>query len=399
MAQKLYKRRNFVNGSSGGTPLNGTSDSDYSKGNLNIMDAAIDAIDDRVVTLMDSLEDMQTYATTSESWAVGGTDSRDGEDTDNAKYYAERAKTSSTTASTLADTCSAYVTEAKNFADSAEQSAAIAEGINTILYDNVPNRLDIKCDDITVSSAILNPTYTNKKISENFYTLFPTSYEWDKYAYYSEDGETFVKASDDKSIHYQTSDMGIAISNGYIYYKLGIETNSTTNNLLANIEKNYINLGATIWEEGVTYSAGSYAVYEGYMYECETAHTSSSKILPDNKMYWAQINLANITDSLSTRITSLNDNLAKKTSNNFGSAVTLSSGDSVPSDGVVQFYGVLGASAGMIQCYINNIAIEYRQNTSTETPNYLIMFRVNKGDIISYSTANSTSCTIAFRPT
>lgn len=34
----------------------------------------------------------QDAATEAESWAVGGTGSRDGEDTDNAKYYAERAK-------------------------------------------------------------------------------------------------------------------------------------------------------------------------------------------------------------------------------------------------------------------------------------------------------------------
>lgn len=41
----------------------------------------------------DSAVAADTSATEAESWAIGGTEAREGEDTDNAKYYAERAKT------------------------------------------------------------------------------------------------------------------------------------------------------------------------------------------------------------------------------------------------------------------------------------------------------------------
>lgn len=40
-----------------------------------------------------SAENIDTYVTAAESWAIGGTESREGEDTNNAKYYAEKAET------------------------------------------------------------------------------------------------------------------------------------------------------------------------------------------------------------------------------------------------------------------------------------------------------------------
>lgn len=46
--------------------------------------------------LTDAVEDSETAATLSESWAVGGTGTRPGEDYDNSKYYAEMAKQAAT---------------------------------------------------------------------------------------------------------------------------------------------------------------------------------------------------------------------------------------------------------------------------------------------------------------
>lgn len=51
--------------------------------------AAEEAREDKETGYVAQAEDAATEA---ESWAVGGTGSRDGEDTDNAKYYAEQAK-------------------------------------------------------------------------------------------------------------------------------------------------------------------------------------------------------------------------------------------------------------------------------------------------------------------
>lgn len=61
-------------------------------------------------------------ATKAESYAVGGTGSRTGEDTDNAKYYSQSAKTSATTATNNANTATTKANEAATSATSAKTS-------------------------------------------------------------------------------------------------------------------------------------------------------------------------------------------------------------------------------------------------------------------------------------
>lgn len=55
-------------------------------------------------------------ATEAESWAKGGTSSRSGEDTNNAKYYSEQASASATGASGSASTATSKATEAQSWA-------------------------------------------------------------------------------------------------------------------------------------------------------------------------------------------------------------------------------------------------------------------------------------------
>lgn len=62
-------------------------------------------------------------ATKAESYAVGGTNSRTGEDTDNAKYYSQQAEQSHLTAKNSADTASIKAGEAANSAETAKTSA------------------------------------------------------------------------------------------------------------------------------------------------------------------------------------------------------------------------------------------------------------------------------------
>lgn len=70
-------------------------------------------------------------ATLAESWAVGGTGTRDGEDTDNSKYYAEQSKTQATksesSADASADSAKASATSANSAADSATAAAKSAK--------------------------------------------------------------------------------------------------------------------------------------------------------------------------------------------------------------------------------------------------------------------------------
>ncbi|MCR5621420.1 MAG: hypothetical protein K6G18_06150 [Treponema sp.] len=65
-------------------------------------------------------------ATLAESWAVGHTGTRTGEDTDNAKYYAETAASAATSATASESAASASATGAETAAESAAGSAADA---------------------------------------------------------------------------------------------------------------------------------------------------------------------------------------------------------------------------------------------------------------------------------
>ena len=67
-----------------------------------------------------------TYATSSQSYAVGGTGTREGEDTDNAKYYSQSASGSASTATTKASEASTSASSASTSATSASGSASTA---------------------------------------------------------------------------------------------------------------------------------------------------------------------------------------------------------------------------------------------------------------------------------
>lgn len=102
--QKIYNRIIWENEPSTDTPLN--------EDNLNRMDYTIDQLDDRIVEHEQEIDALQGYeprasqaaaaseqsanesadsAILSESWAIGGTDTRIGEDTNNSKYWSEQS--------------------------------------------------------------------------------------------------------------------------------------------------------------------------------------------------------------------------------------------------------------------------------------------------------------------
>lgn len=78
-----------------------------------------------------SAKNASNSATKAESYAKGGTRSRQGEDTDNAKYYKEQADTSATNASTSATNASTSATTATNKATEASTSATNASNSAT----------------------------------------------------------------------------------------------------------------------------------------------------------------------------------------------------------------------------------------------------------------------------
>lgn len=74
-----------------------------------------------------SVSEAGAKATLSESWAVGGTGTREGEDTDNAKYYAQQSAASATTAGQKADAAMEQADSAMASKAAAEAAAARAE--------------------------------------------------------------------------------------------------------------------------------------------------------------------------------------------------------------------------------------------------------------------------------
>ena len=66
------------------------------------------------------IPNMQAVATEAKSWAVGGTGSRDGEDTDNAKYYAQQSEKSAQESAQGLENISQQVEAAKGYAESAK---------------------------------------------------------------------------------------------------------------------------------------------------------------------------------------------------------------------------------------------------------------------------------------
>lgn len=93
---------------------------------------------DYAETASQAAEDAEDYAVLSRSYAIGGTGTRTGENTDNSKYYSEQAGTSATDAQTAEATATAKATEASNSADRA--MSATPEGYE----DFVNNSLSVK---------------------------------------------------------------------------------------------------------------------------------------------------------------------------------------------------------------------------------------------------------------
>lgn len=66
------------------------------------------------------IPNIQSVATEAKSWAVGGTGSRDGEDTDNAKYYAQQSEKSAQESAQGLENISQQVEAAKGYSESAK---------------------------------------------------------------------------------------------------------------------------------------------------------------------------------------------------------------------------------------------------------------------------------------
>lgn len=142
--------------------------------NLGKMDKAIETLDIRVVELSGYSDTASKYATTSESYAVGGTGTRTNEDKDNSKYYSTLSKTYSSNAST-------YATNAKTQADKAESIAESLDGtiqaMGTITFSELAGKKSTAragymwniSDSFTTTSDFKEGAGVSKGAGENVY--------------------------------------------------------------------------------------------------------------------------------------------------------------------------------------------------------------------------------------
>lgn len=92
-------------------------------------------------------------ATKAQSYAVGGTNSRIGEDTDNAKYYSQQAAQSRSAAATSADTASNKAEEAAASSETAKTSANNAAGSANVANEKANNAANSATIAISNSNA------------------------------------------------------------------------------------------------------------------------------------------------------------------------------------------------------------------------------------------------------
>lgn len=71
--------------------------------------------------------DYNNVILTAKSWAIGGTDIRDGEDTDNAKYYAQQSSNSANSSKTSATSASTSASKAREYEAGALESKQFAQ--------------------------------------------------------------------------------------------------------------------------------------------------------------------------------------------------------------------------------------------------------------------------------
>lgn len=110
-------------------------------------------------------------ATKSQSYAVGGTNSRTGEDTDNAKYYSQQSAQSQSAAAESADTASAKAEEAAASAATAKTSANNAAGSANVANEkanNAANSATIAISNSNAAQQYASNAETSANTAQNY---------------------------------------------------------------------------------------------------------------------------------------------------------------------------------------------------------------------------------------
>ena len=120
-------------------------------------------------------------AALSESWAVGGTGTRDGEDEDNSKYYAEQAANSASEAATSEVNAEGFMmataTYASSASDSAESAQAVLERISAAY--TYKGSVDTYADLLALDTSGLSVGDTYNVVNDESTNTTGMNYAWD----------------------------------------------------------------------------------------------------------------------------------------------------------------------------------------------------------------------------
>ena len=204
-------------------------------------------------------ENAEAYATLSKSYAVGGTGTREGEDADNAKYYAEQAKAV------------------------ANIDIATTEKVGIVKPDGTSVTVD---PDGTIHAQ----TGTNiEKLSDI--------------------GDVNIQNPQDKqALVYNSETQTWENGQGSVSPIDNLTSDSTTEPLSANqgrvlnnqkLQKEVI---SDEWNFSITYAVGQYCIHNNILWKCLVANTNTE---PTEGTHWTKVSVAN-------EITSLNSSLIEK---------------------------------------------------------------------------------------
>ena len=333
-----------------------------------------------------SANNSASSATLSESWAIGGTSTRTGEDTNNSKYYCDQAKQ----------------------AVSVLTNAFVYMG--TITFANIPTSGQKQGYTYNISDAFTTDSRFKEGAGNTYTAGTNISYTSDGYwdvlggkmnDYLRKDGDS---ATNTTSFTVASTETDIASGDthatlfGKILKKFGlIGTVSTLNtyvktsivNAINWIHTKVINGIASEYSSSSTYVVSSYCYYQGVLYYCTTAITTPE---PWTAAHWAQINLSNAiqseqSDFVTPNSSIVNTNYSRYTRSKSSNRVTLNIDVTLKSTATSSTDYVILYSYQIP----NNIAI----NTISSNSKMLSLYVAMNGDVHLITNTDSGALRIA----
>ena len=239
---------------------------------------------DVVAEVTELMEEAQDAAVLSESWAVGGTGTREGEDTNNSSYYATQAASSASDAHGDAVAAAGYASDAHDDAVAAHgyknDASGSAEDANTYAGHALNSK------NAAAASALVAEGYADGK--QNCEAVASGSpYYHNNAKYYSDEADSSATAASGKADEAAASAL---VSEGYAAGTQGGEAVTSESPYYENNSKYYAtqaaasatsaaaastNLAPT-FSTSTAYSAGDYVLYNGTLYRFNSAHAAGA---------------------------------------------------------------------------------------------------------------------------